>query len=91
MTLVPPTSSGADDASGETTGGLYDLRLFNFWTSDSQRPAPTDGELDVRVRLVEAQWVDVRVEEDGTEVWALDGSVPGLPMAATISVSLAQN
>lgn len=90
MTLVPPTADGDAESSEESTEVRYDLRLFNFWTSDSQRPAPAGGKLDVRVRLVEAQWVDVRVEEDGTEVWNLDGPVPGLPLETALTVPLAQ-
>lgn len=88
MSLMPPSNaarSGSESptASADTT---YDLRLFNFWTSDSVRPAPTDGSLDVRVRLLDAQWVDARFEDDGTEVWSLEGTVPGLPIERAIAL-----
>lgn len=86
MVLVPPAP-----AADSTMNSTFDLRLFNFWTSDSQRPAPTDGTLDVRVRLIEGQWVDVRTDDDGTEVWALDTPVPGLPLEATVTLPIAKN
>lgn len=93
MALVPASSVGSGSSDGEAgdTGSddaSFDLRLFNFWTTDSRRSAPSDGTLDMRVRLTEAQWVDVSTEESRTEVWSLEGPVPGLPLQATISLPL---
>ncbi len=61
------------------------LRLFNFWTSETGRPPPADGALDVEVVLREAQWMEVgKVSEEGGEVetWTPLGAVPALPFAA---------
>lgn len=68
---------------GETTT----LALYNFWTSETGRPAPADGELTVEVSLVEARWMTVG-DEDGVETWTPGDAVPGLPVAgrATLPV-----
>ena len=72
-------------------GESEDVALFNFWTSETGRPAPADGKLDVLVRLREARWVEVsEVEEDGetVEVWTPLGDVPGLPQAVSLTLEL---
>lgn len=61
-------------APGETG----EVRLFNFWTTESGRPAPADGKLKVEVALKEAQWVEVKTE-GGAEIWKPVGPVEGLP------------
>ena len=86
MTLVPPSAP-----AGPNAASTVDLRLFNFWASESNRPPPTDGTLDIQIRLIEAQWVDVSMEDDGTEVWSLAEPVPGLPQVATISVPMSND
>ena len=67
------------------------VALYNFWTSETGRPAPADGRLEVLVRLREARWVDVsEVEEDGetVEVWTPAGDVSGLPQTASRTLKL---
>ncbi len=63
------------------------LRLFNFWTSETGRPAPADGKLPIVVRLVEASWIEIEVEAD-EETWTPLGEVAGLPSGAEIVVAL---
>ncbi len=72
-------------------GASEDIALYNFWTSESGRPAPADGKLEVVVRLREARWVDVsEVEEDGetVEVWTPVGDVSALPQTASLTLEL---
>ncbi len=67
------------------------VALYNFWVSETGRPAPVDGTLEVLVRLREARWVDVsEVEEDGetVEVWTPAGDVSGLPQVARKTLKL---
>lgn len=68
---------------GETT----ELRLYNFWTGETGRPAPADGKLPVEVTLTEARWTEV-VDEEGVEVWKPLGPVEGLPVSASTVVTL---
>lgn len=72
-------------------GESEDVALFNFWTSETGRPPPADGKLEVLVRLREARWVDVsEVEEDGetVEVWTPVGEVSGLPQTVGTTLEL---
>ena len=75
----------AELAAGET----LELPLYNFWTSETGRPAPADGKLPVKVTLREARWLKVG-EEEGTDVWTLEGPVEGLPVSAETVVKLAK-
>jgi hypothetical protein len=59
-------------------GATAEVRLHNFWTTETGRPAPANGRLDVEVALVEARWLDVRTQ-DGAEVRVLGDPVAGLP------------
>ncbi len=68
-------------------GETVELPLYNFWTSETGRPAPADGKMPVEVTLREARWVKLG-EEDGTEVWELEGEVGGLPVTAETMVTL---
>ncbi len=87
----------ADDNTGDNTGDKghgepFELDLFNFWTSDSRRPAPANGKLPVTVRLVEAQWLEITQEEDASgakiDVWTPHGAVPGLPSEVSTILEL---
>ena len=72
-------------------GETEEVALFNFWTSETGRPAPSDGKLKVLVRLREARWVEVsEAEEDGetVEVWTPLGDVAGLPQAVSLTLDL---
>ncbi len=72
-------------------GGSDEVALYNFWTSETGRPAPADGRLKVVVRLREARWVEVsEAEESGetVEVWTPLGEVKGLPSTVTRTLEL---
>ncbi len=72
-------------------GGAGEVALYNFWTSETGRPPPPDGRLEVLVRLREARWVEVsEVEEDGeaVEVWTPVGDVSGLPQTVELTLEL---
>lgn len=68
-------------------GETIELPLYNFWTSETGRAAPADGELDVAVTLREARWME-HSEEEGAEVWTPVGEVEGLPASASTVVKL---
>lgn len=72
-------------------GESEEVALYNFWTSETGRPAPANGKLEVLVRLREARWVEVsEVEEDGetVEVWTPVGDVSGLPQSVSLTLEL---
>ncbi|HEX6200722.1 MAG TPA: hypothetical protein VF150_10690 [Thermoanaerobaculia bacterium] len=69
-------------------GGTTELRLYNFWTGETGRPAPADGKLPVEVTLTEARWMDVSTDDEGVEVWKPLGEVEGLPASASTVVTL---
>jgi len=68
-------------------GSVAEIQLYNFWTTETSRPAPKDGQLRVEVTLDEARWVEVRTE-GGAEVATPGDKVPGLPVSASLAVSL---
>jgi len=68
-------------------GDPVELPLYNFWTSETGRPAPADGKMKVEVTLREARWVEVS-QEDDTEVWTPKEAVEGLPVSASTTVTL---
>lgn len=68
---------------GETT----DIPLYNFWSTETSRPAPADGKLDIRVELTEAQWMKIEMEDD-VEVWTPQGAIDGLPVAAQRTLTM---
>jgi hypothetical protein len=68
--------------------GTLDLHLFNFWSSETSRPAPKDGKLPVTVTLLAACWVERQVGE-GTETWKPLAPVEGLPSSSRLVLSLA--
>lgn len=70
-------------------GETVELPLYNFWTSETGRPAPANGKLPVEVTLREARWLKLG-EEEGTEVWTLEEPVEGLPSSSEIVVELAK-
>lgn len=70
-------------------GETAEIELFNFWSGDSRRAAPSDGRLDVEVALTTATWVTQRMEE-GVEVTTLGTPIEGLPVRSTKSVTLSK-
>lgn len=69
-------------------GGTTEMPLYNFWTTETSRPAPADGKLTVAVTLEEATWMDISVDGDGVETWKPLGPVEGLPSRASTTVEL---
>jgi hypothetical protein len=69
-------------------GAREELRLFNFWTTESGRPMPEDGQLKVEVRLEEASWMQVERHGESEETWTPTGAVEALPSAAGLVVRL---
>ena len=70
-------------------GASRQVRLFNFWSTETGRPAPADGKLAVEVTLTGASWARKTVR-DGAEVWTPAGEVPGLPAAKSLTLTLAK-
>jgi hypothetical protein len=65
-------------------GASREISLFNFWSSETLRPAAKDGALSVEVELIEARWVDYKVEEE-IPTWTLLEEVPTLPPSRKVS------
>jgi hypothetical protein len=70
-------------------GATRELRLFNFWSTETGRPAPADGRLKVEVTLARASWMQ-KTSRDGAEVWTPLGAAPGLPVTKSITLTLAK-
>lgn len=68
-------------------GATTEVPLFNFWSSETGRPAPADGELTVEVALTEARWVKIEMEEE-VEVWTPVAPVEGLPVADSVTLKM---
>jgi hypothetical protein len=70
-------------------GATRDLRLFNFWSTETGRPAPINGKLNVEITLGRAAWVQ-KTSRDGAEVWTPAGEVPGLPVSKSVTLPMAK-
>ena len=70
-------------------GETVEIPLYNFWSTETSRPPPSDGKLGIEVTLVAAQWTEIKTE-DGVEVWRPLGSVEGLPISKTLGLSMSQ-
>lgn len=68
-------------------GASSEIRLHNFWSSETGRPFPTGGKMTVEVTLAEARWMNVKTQ-DGAEVWTPVGPVEGLPVSKTVTLTL---
>lgn len=68
-------------------GASTEVKLYNFWVSETGRPAPADGKLAVEVALTEAQWMKIGLE-DGVETWEPIAPVPDLPAAKSLTLPL---
>ena len=66
-------------------GAKSEVRLYNFWSSETGRPYPADGNLTVEVSLVEARWVRVETKDD-EEVITPVGPVAGLPVSRSVTL-----
>ncbi|HEX4952881.1 MAG TPA: hypothetical protein VF017_05735 [Thermoanaerobaculia bacterium] len=71
-------------------GASQTVQLYNFWTTETGRPAAVDGRLTVEVRLVAARYLAGSKDAQGNDVWQLEEAVPGLPVSATRTVTLAR-
>jgi hypothetical protein len=65
-------------------GKATELRLFNFWTSETGRPAPADGRYRVEVSLDAARWYTIE-QRAAEEVWTPVGIVAGLPSRISVT------
>ena len=70
-------------------GTARELHLFNFWSTETGRPAPADRRLNVEVTLARASWAR-KTARDGAEVWTPAGEVPGLPVSKNVTLTLAK-
>lgn len=70
-------------------GSTTEVKLHNFWSSETGRPFPTNGRMTVEVTLTEARWMDVKTE-NGAEVWTPAGAVEGLPVTKSVTLTLAK-
>ena len=68
-------------------GQTSDLQLYNFWSTETSRPSPANGKLNVEVALVAAQWTKVSMEDD-VEVWQPLGDVEGLPHSQSVTLQM---
>jgi hypothetical protein len=84
-----PSSKGRLYLQPVEPGQTGMIRLPNFWSTEAGRPAPRDGRLAVEIVLVGASWTE-REARDGAEVWRPLGPVPGLPIAKTLTLTLAK-
>jgi hypothetical protein len=66
-------------------GKTATVRLYNFWTSETSRPAPKEGRYRIEVTLREAKWYEIAIK-DGVEDWTPLSPVPGLPVTASLTV-----
>jgi hypothetical protein len=70
-------------------GATREVRLLNFWSTETGRPAPGDGKLNVEVTLSRASWMQ-KTARDGAEVWTPKGDIPGLPITRSVTLTLAK-
>lgn len=66
-----------------------EVKLYNFWSTETSRPFPDSGRLEIDVTLVAAQWMKIG-DEEGVEVWEPLGAVEGLPVGSSTTVKLSQ-
>jgi hypothetical protein len=70
-------------------GATREVRLFNFWSTETGRPAPANGKLNVEVTLARASWMR-KASRDGAEVWTPAGNVEGLPASRNLTLTMAK-
>ena len=68
-------------------GKSSEIKLYNFWSTETSRPTSKDGKLTVEVSLVAAQWTKISMEED-VEVWQPLGEVEGLPQSKSVTLEM---
>lgn len=70
-------------------GQTAEIKLYNFWSTETSRPMPQDGKLKIELTLVGAQWMKIRTEDE-VEVWEPLGPVENLPSASELTVEMAK-
>ncbi len=65
-----------------------ELKLYNFWTTETSRSMPKDGKLKVEVTLTEARWMKIADDEEGVEVWSPLEDVEGLPVSKSVTLEM---
>ncbi len=68
-------------------GQTGEIKLYNFWSTETSRPMPQDGKLQVEVTLAAAQWTKISMQED-VEVWEPLGEVGGLPQSSSVTLEM---
>ena len=68
-------------------GKTAEIKLYNFWSTETSRPMPADGKLKVDVTLAGAQWTRISMEDD-VEVWEPLGEVTGLPISKSVTLEM---
>ncbi len=68
-------------------GESAEIKLYNFWSTETSRPMPSNGKLEVEVTLAAAQWTKVSMEDE-VEVWEPLGEIAGLPQAKSITLEM---
>ena len=68
-------------------GSSLEIPLYNFWSTETSRPAPADGKLEIEVSLREAEWMRIEMEDD-VEVWTPLGTVEGLPSDRAVTLTM---
>jgi hypothetical protein len=67
-----------------------EIKLYNFWSTETSRSMPKDGKLNIEVSLVGAQWMKIETEEE-VEVWKPLGPVDHLPVAANLTLEMGKS
>jgi len=64
-----------------------EIKLYNFWSTETSRAMPKDGKLKIEVSLVGAQWMKIETEEE-VEIWKPLGPVDHLPVAGDLTLEM---
>lgn len=68
-------------------GSSLEVPLYNFWTTETSRPMPADGKLELSISLDEAQWMKIETVDE-VETWTPLGAVEGLPVNGAVTLNL---
>ena len=68
-------------------GQTGEIKLYNFWSTETSRPMPKNGKLELEVALVSAQWTKISMQEE-VEVWEPLGEVGGLPQSSSVTLEM---
>ena len=66
-----------------------EIKLYNFWSTETSRSMPKDGKLKIEVSLVGAQWMKIETEEE-VEIWKPLGPVDHLPVVGDLTLKMAK-